>query len=138
MHRRVSWGLASKKCLKPLQSLYRRSLKLILLRSSSLETSHYKELNILPFHLRCHYNKGVFMFKIMNNLAPAYLCERFPVKDIRNKLMIVTPRPRTDLFKTSLIFSGSALWREIPLYIKNKNSVSSFKKAYHKYLIEQL
>ena len=132
------WDLASKKCLKPLQSLYRRSLKLVLLRSSSLEISHYKKLNILPFDMRCQYNKGVFMYKIMNNLAPAYLCERFPVKDIRNKITVVTPRPRTDLFKTSLIYSGSALWREIPLYLKNKNSVSSFKKAYHKHLIEQL
>ena len=132
------WDLASKNCLKPLQSLYRRSLKLILLRSSSLEISHYRVLKILPFNMRCRYNKGVFMYKIMNNLAPAYLCERFPLKNIRDKIAIVTPRPRTDLFMSSLMYSGSALWKEIPIYLKNKNSLSSFKNAYHKYLIEQL
>ena len=37
----ISWDLASKNCLKPLESVYRHSLKLILLRSSSLDINQY-------------------------------------------------------------------------------------------------
>ena len=132
------WDLASKNCLKPLQSVYRRSLKLILLRSSSLDINHYKELNILPFDMKCYYNKGVLMYKIMNNLTPVYLYDRFTVRNTRNKITMVAPRPRTDLFKSSLVYSGTKLWNELPDFLKNKRTLSSFKKAYHRYLFELL
>ena len=132
------WDLASKNCLKRLESVYKRSLKLILLKSSALEINDYRELNILPFGMSCRCNKSVFMYKIMNDLAPSYLYERFHVKNIRNKITIVSPRPRTDLFKSSLMYSGSKLWNEAPAYLKSKSSLSSFKNAYHRYLFELL
>ena len=132
------WDLASKSCLKPLESLYRRSIKLIPLKSSSLLNEDYKKLNILPLNLRFRFNKGVFMYKVMKNLAPPYLYEKFPVKNIRGKSIIFTPRPRTDLFMSSLVHSGSKIWNELPEHLKQKSSLSLFKKAYQSYLFEML
>ena len=43
----VLWDSASKNCLKPLQGLYKRSLKLILLKQPSLEQDDYDLLSIL-------------------------------------------------------------------------------------------
>ena len=91
------WDLASQNCLKPLFRMYKRSIKLILLKSSSLLPVDYKELNILPFDIRCRFNKGVLMYKIMNSLSPPYLSEKFKIQQNRNKCSISIPRPRTDL-----------------------------------------
>ena len=44
------WDSTSKSTVKPLQSLHRRALKLILLKQSSLEQDDYNLLNILPLH----------------------------------------------------------------------------------------
>ena len=131
------WDLASQNCLKPLQRLYKRSLKLILLKPSSLCLDDYKSLNILPFEHRCRFNKGVFMFKIMNHLSPPYLFEKFQTLTVRNRCSIFVPRPRTDLFMSSLSFSGAKLWNEIPVSVKGKNSLQSFKASYYKYLLNQ-
>ena len=128
------WCLASQNCLKPLLRLYKRSVKLILLKSSSLLPGDYKELNILPFDLRCRFNKGVLMYKIMNNLSPPYLYDKFKMLNIRDKFSIFIPRPRTDLFMTSLSYSGAKLWNELPDSLKHKNSLPSFKAGYHKLL----
>ena len=130
------WDLASKKCLKRLESLYRRSLKIVLLKSTPLEVKDYKELNILPFHLRCRFNKGIFMYKIMNNLAPSYLYKKFIVNNVRGKSTLFIPRPRTDLYMSSLIYSGGKLWNETPVHLKQKHSFSSFKTSFQRYLFQ--
>ena len=132
------WDLASQNCLKPLQRLYKRSLKLVLLKSSSLLPDDYKNLNVLPLNLRCQFNKGVLMYKIVNNLSPTYLYEKFQARTVRNKSSIFVPRPRTDFFMSSLSYSGAKLWNELPDSLRKKNSLQSFKTAYHKYLLNQI
>ena len=132
------WDLASQNCLKPLERLYKRSLKTILLQSSSLIPGDYKNLNILPLDLKCRFNKGVLMFKIMNHLSPTYLSEKFQTSIIRKKCSIYIPRPRTDLFMSSLSYSGAKLWNELPTLLREKNSLQSFKADYFKYLLNQL
>ena len=129
------WDLASQNCLRHLSSIYRRSLKLILLKST-IHNSDYKELNILPLNLKCRFNKGVFMYKIMNGLAPSYLVDKFPSIQVRSKTKIFIPRPRTDLFMSSFTFSGSKLWNEMPCHLKSFSSLFSFKKAYSKFLMD--
>ena len=57
------WDSASQNTLKPLHSLHRRALKLILLKQSSLEKDDYNKLNVLPLHTRLKYNKGILMKK---------------------------------------------------------------------------
>ena len=81
----IAYDLASRNCLRYLESAYRRAVKLILLKSSSLTTSDYKTVNILPFDLRMKFNKAVFMFKIIKGLTPNYLTENFTLGHIRNK-----------------------------------------------------
>ena len=57
------WDSTSKSTLKPLHSLHRRALKLILLKQSSLEQDDYNLLNVLPLHTKLKYNKGIYMKK---------------------------------------------------------------------------
>ena len=123
------WDSASNNSLKPLHSLYKRALKLILLKQSSVEQNDYTLLNILPLHTRLKYNKGMYMQKIMAGNAPPSLTRLFPINSSREQNKINIPRPRIDLFKSSLTFSGASLWNSLPLSIKSRSNYS-FKKHY--------
>ena len=130
------WDSCSKHCLKPLTSLYKRSIKIILLKTNSPVASDYKELNILPFDLRCRFNKGILMYKTMKNLTPRYLRDKFILNKSRYKTKILIPRPRTDLFMSSFTYSGAKLWNELGDHLKNISSLSYFKKAFSKHLFD--
>ena len=127
------WDLASKNSLKPLYSLYKRALRLILLKQSSLEQNDYNLLNILALHTRLKYNDGIYMQKIMAGNAPPSLTRLFPINSSREQNKINIPRPRIDLFKSSLTFSGASLWNSLPLSVKSRSNYL-FKKHYVSYL----
>ena len=132
------WDMASENIMKPLLSLHRRALKLVLLKSSSLSTSDYITLDILPLKLKLKYNKAVFMFKILSGCAPPSIASLFPINSHRHVHKIAVPLPRLDLFKTSLTYSGGILWNTISSLVNVKTSLSVFKRAYHEYLIIDL
>ena len=127
------WDSASQNTLKPLHSLHRRALKLILLKQSSLEKDDYNKLNVLPLHTRLKYNKSILMKKIMVGNAPPSLSRLFPINPTRDQIKINIPTPRIDLFKTSLTFSGASLWNSLPYSLKIQSS-KLFKKRYLSYL----
>ena len=130
------WDMCSQNCIKPLERLYKRSVKIILLKSNSPLAKEFKEINILPFDLRCRFNKGILIYKTMKNLTPKYLREKFILNKSRNKSKIFIPRPRTDLYMSSFTYSGAKLWNELSDELKNYNSLSSFKKAFSKHLFD--
>ena len=132
-YRSTLWDSASQNTLKPLHSLHRRALKLILLKQSSLEKDDYNKLNVLPLHTRLKYNKGILMKKIMVGNAPASLSRLFPINPTRDQININIPTPRIDLFNTSLTFSGASLWNSLPYSLKIQSS-KLFKKRYLSYL----
>ena len=119
-HGSTLWDSASNNSLKPLHSLYKRALKLIFLKQSSLEQNDYNTLNILPLHTWLKYNKGIYMQKIMAGNAPLSLTRLFPINSSREQNKINIPRPRIDLFKSSLTFSGASLWNSLPLSVKSR------------------
>ena len=112
------WDSACVSTLKPLVSLHRRALKLILLKSTSLTDTDYKTLCILPLKLRFEHNKGIFMYKIMFEIAPTYLKQLFQVNRSRGLNKITIMIPRIDLFKSSLTYSGAVLWNSLPEPLK--------------------
>ena len=64
-------------------------------------------LGILNLPQQLAYNKGIFMHKRLNNNSPDYLAQLFISlqshnTNSRNNLYV--PRPRLDLFKTSISF----------------------------------
>ena len=136
------WDLACVSTLKPLVSLHRRALKLILLKSTSLTAADYKTLCILSLKLRFELNKGILMYKIMFDIAPQYLKQLFHVNRSRglNKISIMIPR--IHLFKSSLTYSGAVLWNSLPESLKKKKkkpiSTSSFKSRFLTHLIAKV
>ena len=108
--------------LKKLNSLHRRVGKLILPDPSRSTEQKMSALGILNLPQQLAYNKGIFMQKVLNNNSPNYLAQLFishqsHYTNSRNNLYV--PRPRLDLFKTSISFAGASLWNSLPQNIKS-------------------
>ena len=74
------------------------------------------------------------MYKCINNLAPAYLCNLFAprtpnyyFRNAKKKLML--PKPRTDYLKRSFSYSGALLWNNLLEEIRTSNSLGLFKRS---------
>ena len=96
-------------------------------------------LGILNLPQQLAYNKGIFMHKILNNNSPNYLAQLFIshrsyYNNSRNNLYV--PRPRLDLFKTSISIAGASLWNSLPQNIKSCISLPCLKRNLHKYMSE--
>ena len=111
------WDSTSESLLKPLKSLHRRAVKIILLKNTSLTNDDYKKTTILPLKYRLMYNKACFMHKILSGKAPTYLVKRVSInlysRNYSRKLNV--PMPRLDLFQSSLMYSGPTLWNSLPV-----------------------
>ena len=103
------WDNASESNLKIIHRLYKRAIKLILLKSSSLIKDDYKSIGILPLKSRLDYSKYICMHNIINERAPRKIINNFNVNDNRHNHKLSFERPKNDLFKTSLTYSGAKL-----------------------------
>ena len=131
------WDSVSANVLKPLISLHKRALKLVLLKPSSLSASDYIDLDILPLKPKLMYNKGVLMHRILAGSAPPALTAKFTFNNARHFHKIMVPLPRIDLFKSSLMYSGGFLWNNLPSTLKNQSNRNVFKKIYHGHLMSK-
>ena len=104
------------------------------------EYTHLEEscdrLKILSFDVIVFLNKAKIMYKISNNIAPMYLINLFQrrnasddtisnLRSVANRNFLI-PKPKLNLFKNSLSYSGAIIWNSIPLEIKNSNSLDIF------------
>ena len=74
-------------------------------------------------------NKVRFVNKIVSGRAPIYLSKLLINQSSRNSSgKLNVPIPRIDLFKSSLVYSGLALWNSLPSELRLQVSPSVFKK----------
>ena len=74
------------------------------------------------------------MHSIVSNTTPEYLTLRFvhPCNltsyNLReNEYKLAVPQPRTEFYKRSLSYSGSVLWNNLPLEVRQLTSPNLFK-----------
>ena len=95
-----------------------------------------KNLNILPLTEHLKYNKATLIHKIYHNKTPAYLSHLFIKSTNRyGSMNLFPPLPRIDFEKTSLSYSGSVVWNDLPGNLKLNMSTKSFKLNLYKYLL---
>jgi hypothetical protein len=118
---------ASANTLKPLISIYKRALKAVLLKSSSVTNSDYIKLDILPLKNMLNINKCIFMHRILCKSVPDTLYSNFH-RHLRCSTKLQIPIPRIDLFKSSLCYSGSLLWNMLPTNLRLHQNTEVFRK----------
>ena len=121
------WSHASTHSLSLSLSL---SIKIVLLKRTSLTDKDYKAAQILPLSSRLMTNKTRCVHKIVSGRAPMYLSRKLLIiqssRNSSRKLNV--PIPRTDLLKSSLVYSGPVLWNSLPSELRFPVSPSVFKK----------
>jgi hypothetical protein len=132
------WDSASANTLKPLLGIYKRALKLTLLKSTTLTTHDYKSLDVLPLKSKLEYNTGIIMHRIVTGIAPSTLIANFRTNAVRHTHKLIIPIPKLDLFKCSLIYSGGNLWNNLPTSIKNLTNYTAFKRTFKKHLMDKI
>ena len=131
------WDNCSDSHLKLVNCMYKRALKLILLKSNSLTPNDFSQLNILTLTNRLFFNKAVCMHKVNNGNAPEKISSRFIVNHYRHNHLYSLPRPRNNLFKTSFLYSGGDLWNKLPTDLKNISNIDTFKTRLKAYLMKK-
>ena len=134
----VIWGNSFNSNLHKIEKLQRRACKLILGTDYiSLEDAR-RQLNMLSFEELVFVNKAKVMFKVTQGISPIYITEMFQIKGCNNEDTMTlrsdsnkkfkTPKPKLNMFKNSLSYSGTLIWNSIPLEIRNANTIGDFVK----------
>ena len=69
----------------------------------------------MSLHKQLEYSMGLFMYRVLNNEDPKYISNLYirppwHYSNSRNYHFSL-PRPRIDIFETSISFSGAFLWK---------------------------
>ena len=72
------------------------------------------------------------MFKIVNNLAPMYLTNKFKHTNTgydlrRSSKSLSIPMPKTDSLKRSFCYRGARTWNSLSYDVQTAESVNGFK-----------
>ena len=96
------WDGCGETHLNKLNSLHRRAAKLLLPDKKFINGRKMKALSILPLQKQL----AVLIFKVNRRMTPSYIISLF-TESSNHTNRYVLPKPRIDLYKTSLSFSGS-------------------------------
>ena len=102
-----------------------------------------KQLHWLPVKFRLQYKALLMVFKILNGTAPEYLSELIlhykPKRSLRseNQSLLQVPSTRLKTFgdRAFSVF-GPRLWNNLPLHVKETNTLELFKKALKTHLFQ--
>ena len=134
----VVWDGCSDVLKKRLDSLHRRAVKLIPPDTTLTTDQKLKEMKIMSLQKQLEYNKGLSMYRVLSNEAPGYISNLYTLTPLRYSISrnyhLSLPRPRIDIFKTSISFSGAYLWNNLPLTVRACQSLSSFKRKLRAHL----
>ena len=128
------WDGCCETHLNKLNSLHRRAAKLLLPVKNSSTDEKWKAFSRLPLQKQLDFYKVVLMFKVNKKLVPSYIISFFRESNNRPDKYTL-PKPRIDLYKTSLYFSGSSCWNSLPAAIKTVGTIKSLKRELHQYLM---
>ena len=127
------WGNAKQVYIKKLSRLHRRAANLLLPVPSLSTDDKLMKLDILPLNKQIDFNILITTYKSLHTDAPPYL-QNLLQSNMRSHRLVI-PKPRIDIYKSSLTFQGPSLWNSLPLDIRASTSLSSFKQKLRKFLL---
>ena len=144
----VVWGNCNQSLLDKVVRFQKQAARVILHVTDFNTPSEemFSTLNWMTFPERIKYQKSILMYKIIHKRAPQYLLEDLTfTSSVHNRNMrssstykTYIPKPKTEFFRKTLLYSGSVLWNELPTHIQNAKSVPTFKHLYLKWKKQSL
>ena len=132
------WDGCSDVLKKRLNSLHRRAVELIFPDTTLTTDQKLKGMRIMNLQKQPEYNKGLFMYRVLNNEAPEYISNLYKHTPSRysnsRNYKLSLPRPRIDVFRTSIPFAGAFLWNNLPLTLRSCQSFISSRRRFRAHL----
>jgi len=136
------WMFTSRGNLDKLDKLHKRALRL----TYNNYTSPYDELlhdtNTLCVYKRCLKTLATDMYKTKHKWTPSYIIDLFLERDIstsyglRDTNKFILPRYNGKKYGYHcLAFIGPKIWNDLPIDMKNSNSIQSFKSQLDRWLL---
>ena len=123
------WDSTNNRSLKIIERAYKRAVKAVINKNTTLTKSDYKNAGIRTLTDQLKINKLSLMHKIVNKKAPSTLIEKFPLKKSKHALKVCPGRvPRTDLYKSSLRYTGPSTWNSLPDKLRTTLNFATFKR----------
>ena len=131
----IVWGSSSEFNKLKIFRLQKRACKVILDYNVDDSIEAMNSLKIMSIYDRLYLRKAKFMFKVYNDIAPAYISENFTLRNNENTNIqlrstsagsFIPPKPRIECFKQSLRYSGCLIWNSLPEEVKNAQTISTF------------
>ena len=130
-------SICTKTSLKPLQTIFNRSIRFIFGINRRTHISPYQQkLHFLPIFYRIKFKLCLLSYKIFNQIAPDYLSDDFILFQPTTPINLrIGPGRDTSMFqmerstaKYTLKKNMKKEWNSLPLILRNVKSVSLFKK----------
>ena len=96
----------------------------------------------MSFDQRIMYKKAILMYKSINEPSfPNYMKNKFQMindkhnfnlRSVQNEKLVI-PKPTTEYFRKSFDYSGPKIWNDIPIYIRNSDTLKKFQATYIKW-----
>ena len=134
------WGAAGKFKTNSLMTAQKRTIRTMsYLKKYDHTNESFKTLRLLKYKDINTYCCALYVYKSVNNhisndFFQFRVNERYP---LRNNNILDTPYMRTTQSQTSIRYHGVKVWNDLPSFVKEKTSVTSFKKALKLFLLSQ-
>ena len=89
----------------------------------------YTDLHWLKIDQRIIFKVLLTVYKCLHNKGPPYLNELLEIKDIKTLTLKIIFFPLTSTGDRAFIFYSSRFWNALPIDIRVKSSLESFKRA---------
>ena len=141
------WGGTSQYNLNRIYRLQKRAVKIIVNYQYDNIANSMDELKILNIYERIFLRKAKFMFKVSKSVLPSYVNQMFSFRPFNETLQSLrstgaldfySPKPKKEIFKQSLIYSGPVIWNNLPDCLKNLETVGSFHRHCIKWMKSSL
>ena len=139
------WGTASDRTLEPLKVLLNKAIRIMTFAPYGPidVTSLYHDLELLNLKEIFQLERGKFMYKRKKELLPTTIANYFtyasPTEHSYNLRRRENPslifQSNTVFAKKSIQNEGEILWRSLPPYLKDLESIIAFKKYYKSHLL---
>ena len=137
----IIWGSTKKSNIQILIRLQRRACHVILGEQYTNLNEALLSINVLSIEQRILLQKAKFMYRVFQNVTPSYIQNMFQYnntcqKDLRssNHLNYLIPKPKKELFKGSMSYSGAQVWNSIHNYIRLCPTINSITSNFIKWI----
>ena len=138
----VVWGGTSRYLINKLIVSQKRLIRTILFRTRYAHTNNdFRDLMIFKIDDINKYFTLVFIYKSLNNLTYPqnyfHLNTEYHNFNLRNPLNIRAPRYRSKKRQSSPSYYGCSIWNSLPVELRMKPSLASFKSSLKRHLLNQ-